>query len=501
MSEVASREGRGTRAWIGIVLGPLVFVGILSLPLPADLLSLAESDAQISARDAWIVLALLAFMAIWWVTEAIPIPSTALLPLVVLPLGNVAGVGAVAGEYLHPVVVLLLGGFILARSIERWGLHERIALNVLARAGEKPASLIGGFMSAAAGLSMWISNTATAIMMVPIALSVAAVVVADRRGGGDFIKALLLGIAYACSIGGLGTYIGTPTNLLVKDAVEGSTGQAISFTDWMMLGIPAVVLLVPLAWLVLTRIAFRIGPMGTSGAQEVIASRLSALGAITPPERRVIGVFVLVAGLWILGRPLSEIVILDMRPLSGLTDQVAALLGVILCFLIPAGAEKGSGETLLDWRTAESIPWGVILLFGGGMALAAFIRSTGLGAWIGSELALFAALPIIALIIIVTASVIFMTEVTSNVATAAAVMPVLVALAENTGLDVVMLGAPVAFAASCAFMLPMATGPNAVVHATDRIALPTMARAGFVLNLISIPVIVLLAYFLAPAVF
>ncbi|MCF8882719.1 DASS family sodium-coupled anion symporter [Erythrobacter sp. SN021] len=498
---------RSPRQLVGLWAGPLVFAAILFIPLPIELLTqftdeqMPPDQSAAAARSAWVVLALLAFMAIWWVTEAVPIPVASLLPMVVLPLWNVAGLGDVAGEYLHPVVVLLLAGFILARSIERWNLHERIALNVVVRFGKSRAGLIGGFMMASAVLSMWISNTATAIMMVPIALSVAAALSSPEDEREQFTLALLLGIAFACSIGGLGTYIGTPTNLLIKDAIERSTGQQITFVDWMLFGLPAVIVLVPLAWVVLTRMAFKIDSDKSESGKATVKKRLEILGTLTVPERRVLTVFALVASLWVLGRPISELVILGTQPFAGLSDQVTALLGVFLCFIIPAGSASQQNTTLLDWRTAESIPWGVVLLFGGGMALAAFIRSSGLGDWIGGELEIFATLPVILLIAIVTTVIIFVTEITSNVATAAASMPVLVALAERTGLDVVMLAAPVALAASCAFMLPMATGPNAVIHATDRVPLPTMARAGLRLNLAAIPVITILAYFLAPVTF
>lgn len=493
---------RSMRQAAGLWLGPACFIAIMLTPLPPDLAAQFGSGPQAAtgAQAAWTVLALLALMAIWWVSEAIPIPVTALLPMIVLPMAGVAGLGEVAGQYLHPVVVLLLAGFILARSIERWDLHERIALHVVMRSGNRPAGLIGGFMAAAAILSMWISNTATAIMMVPIALSVSAAIFADRNPDDRFTIALLLGIAFACSIGGLGTYIGTPTNLLIKDALEASTGRAISFVDWMKFGLPAVALLVPLAWVVLTRFAFNIGAIAPGNAKEEIRSRLAKLGRVTSPERRVLGVFGLVATLWIFGLPVSELEVGGFAPFAGLSDQISALIGVVLCFMIPANSSESSSARLLDWRTAESIPWGVILLFGGGMALAAFIRSTGLGDWIGGELEVFASLPMIVLILLITTAVIFVTEITSNVATAAAVTPVLVALAERSGLDVVMLVAPVALAASCAFMLPMATGPNAVVHASERVPLPEMARAGFALNLLAVPAIALLSFFLAPLV-
>ncbi|MEM9599988.1 MAG: SLC13 family permease [Pseudomonadota bacterium] len=494
-----SPDGRDRRQTIGLWLGLILALGLQLIPVPTELNAITGSASD--ARSAWIVLSLLSLMACWWVSEAVPIPVTSLLPLAVLPVCSVQSIRQTSGDYFHPIVVLLLGGFIVAKAIERWNLHERIALGVVSKGGVSPGRVIGGFMMAAAMLSMWISNTATSIMMMPIAVSVALAVTGDRPDGRGFTFALLLGIAYACSIGGLGTYIGTPTNLLIKDALEGATGREIDFFSWMMLGVPTVTLLVPLAWFVLTRWAFQVRVDDVAAGQAVISERLAALGRITTPERRTIMVFGLVAALWIFGRPLRAMDIGGFSPLAGMTDHVIAIFGVILCFLVPSGSRQEPGSSLLDWKTAESIPWGVILLFGGGMALAGAIRGSGLGDWVGSELDFFAALPVLLVVLLVATLVIFVTEVTSNIATAAALAPVLISLADRTDLDPVLLGAPVALAASCAFMLPMATGPNAVVFATDRVNLPTMARAGVRLNLLAIFAITALSWLIAPLAF
>ncbi len=493
------------RQKLGLVLGPAVFLALQAMDAPAGMAAMfagADPGSEVtgSAQAAWLVLSLTCLMAIWWVSEAIPIPVTSLLPIIVLPLGGMAPVAEVSGEYLHPVVVLLLGGFIIARAIERWNLHERIALAIVSRFSGSSASLVGGFMIAAATLSMWISNTATAIMLAPIVLSVAAARGTSGEAQERTALVLLLGVAWACSIGGLGTYIGTPTNLLIKDSLEASTGVTIDFLTWMAFGIPAVLMLTPIAWWVLVRWTYPLGNAPLGGGSEAIRERLAGLGPLTRPEKRVIAVFAFVAGLWMFGLPLAELEIAGVTPLAGLTDHVTAIIGVVLCFLIPAGSAERPGERLLDWRTAESIPWGVLLLFGGGMALAWAIRSSGLSLWIGSELQVLAALPVIVLILLVTTFVIFMTEITSNVATAASVMPVLIALAEGGGIDPVLFAAPVVLAASCAFMLPMATGPNAVVYATGHVTLPQMARSGLRLNLIAIGAITAFSYWFAPLV-
>lgn len=499
------------RSWrnrIGLWLGPLLAIAIQFVPVPASLIESAGSDE--TARNAWIVLSLLTLMSIWWVSEAVPIPVTSLLPLVIVPffdvmgtgrLGTSAAVNAISSQYLHAIVVLLLGGLIVAKAIERWNLHARIALNVLARVGARPSMLVAGFMLAAALLSMWISNTATSIMMMPIALSVAAAVLGRDNLDQPFTYALLLGIAYACSIGGLGTPVGTPTNLIIMGQLNEDHGFSIGFGDWMLLGVPVVLALLPAAWFVLTRWAFPLKASVGDAGRDVILQKRAELGRMTTPEWRTLGVFAVIAVLWVFQRPLKGVEIAGISPFVGLTDHITAIFGVILCFLVPSGARAQPGSRLLDWKTAETIPWGVLLLFGGGMALARAITVTGLSTWLGEQMSSLALLPLIAIIALLTIFVIFLTEVTSNVATASALMPVMGALALSSGIDVELLAAPLAMAASCAFMLPMATGPNAVVFSTGRVSLPTMAGAGFRLNLIAIVLITFAAYLLTPLAF
>ncbi len=501
MSEAVSLSRNFSR-W-GLFVGPLAALTALLIGSPEAL----QVDGELFP-NAWIVFALLLLMAIWWVTEAVPIPVTSLLPIVILPLFGVRSISEVSAPYMHPVVVLLMGGFIFAKAIERWGLHERIALHVVSRAGNSPSAMIGGFMVAGAILSMWISNSATTIMMMPIALSVALVIEGNSqsdKNNRQFTFALLLGIAYACSIGGLGTPIGTPTNLIVMGYLNEQNGYDISFMQWMSFGLPAVILMLPCAWLVLTKWVFRVAnqsPDATALAKQTVTDRLTILGRMTQAESRTLAVFLVIACLWMFRRPLNELSFefegMVFSPLGGLTDHIIAVIAVLLCFLVPAGNRDGEKQSLLSWKTAEQIPWGVLLLFGGGLSLAQAISSTGLSAYFGSTLAVFAVYPQIVIIVLIAVVVLALTEITSNVATASALMPVLGAIAIETGLPIELMAAPLALAASCAFMLPMATGPNAVVFATDQVRLSTMAKAGFRLNILALLVIALVSYFVAP---
>jgi sodium-dependent dicarboxylate transporter 2/3/5 len=422
-------------------------------------------------------------MMIWWVTEAVPIPVTSLLPLIVLPVAGILDIRSAGAPFASPIVILLFGGFVIAKSVERWNLHTRIALAIVARFSGHPAALVGGFMLAAAVLSMWISNTATAIMLMPIALSVAQRLGGEAWRGGALAPALILGIAWACSIGGIGTPVGTPTNLIVIGYTEAEFGRSIGFAEWMQYGIPMVLILLPLAWALLS-LRLKRGGAGAGAGGTVIAEARAALGPVSTPERRVAATFAFVALLWIFRRPLGELEIFGTVPFAGLTDHIIAVLGAVLLFLIPAGT--GKREALLDWDSAERIPWGVLLLFGGGLSLAAGITASGLGGWLGDHLAGLTSLPLLLLIGALVTFVIFFTEIASNVATASALMPVIGAVAAASALDPLLMALPVAVAASCAFMLPMATGPNAIAYAQGVFTMGRMARAGFALNLLAI---------------
>ncbi|MEM6415173.1 MAG: SLC13 family permease [Pseudomonadota bacterium] len=499
-------RARTSVQWAGLAMGTGIFFLLLVSPNPEGL-----------SREAMGVAALASLMIIWWVTEAIPIAVTALAPMIVLPLAGVSPLKEAATSYMSPIVVLLMAGFIIAKAIEKWGLHTRIALNVVRALGTQPGALIAGFMIAAAGLSMWISNTATALMMMPIALSVAEAtkterlqqrdgavgVKLDRRFGleNSFTTALLLSVAYACSIGGLATPVGSPTNLIVIGYLA-EQNIALGFADWMRLGVPVVLLLLPVAWLILVRY----GVAGSSCAEpsgqakKIVQDGLMALGPITEPEKRTLIVFLCIASAWVFSAQLK-----NLPGLDALNDQIIGLVGVVAFFIIPSGARQQAeddGERhprsirsspLLDWSLAERIPWGVILLFGGGLSLAAAIGKSGLALFLAQSFVGLGGMPDFIVILALTVLVLMLTEFTSNVATVSAILPMVGAIALATGFDLVALAAPIGLAASCAFMLPMATGPNAVAYAADHVPLRRMANIGIRLNIAGALIITLVA--------
>ncbi|MEZ6028377.1 MAG: DASS family sodium-coupled anion symporter [Hyphomonadaceae bacterium] len=476
-----------------IFLGVILAIVIQLLPRPEGL-----------SPQAWLVVSMVALMVTWWVSEAIPIPATSLVPMVFLPIAGVSTIAQAAAPYADRTVMLLLGGFIIAKSVERWNLHSRIALTIVSRVGSSPHALIGGFMIASAALSMWISNTATTIMLTPIALSVATAVTLPRARTAPFTVALLLGVAYSASIGGLGTLIGSPTNIIVVSNLERLLDTTISFTQWMMLGVPVVLLMIPGGWFLLTRFSgnLRDGLDPAKAGRDVVNAELAALGRISGPEVRVALVFAVVAFFWVSRDALLvNITIGDVKPFAGLTDHVIAIAGAIALFLVPSGSRTERGTALLDWRTAERIPWGALLLFGGGISMATAISSTGLADWLGGSMMGITALPTFLIVLVIATFVIFATELTSNVATATTVMPIVAGLVIASGSDPVLLAAPVAMAASCAFMLPLATTPNAIVYATGRVSIPRMARMGILVNVWGIVVISGMCFLLTPLIF
>jgi sodium-dependent dicarboxylate transporter 2/3/5 len=473
MSEDVESTG-GLASRIGLIAGPALLSAMLLLPVPEGL-----------SPEAWSVAAVVALMVVWWITEALPVAVTALVPIVAFPLLGVLTIEATAAPYAHPLIFLFLGGFLIASAVQRCNLHRRIALYILRATGTSPVRLIGGFMMATALLSMWLSNTATTIMMVPIALAVVGLLSERTQaapGPGDFADfgiALLLGIAYGASIGGLGTLIGTPPNALLAAFMSEGYGIAIGFGQWMMFGVPLAGLLLVLTWLLLTQVVFSLSCRPIAGARDVIDQALAGLGPQRREERLVAIVFVCVAALWILRPTLS-----GLLPGLALSDPVIAMLGGLSLFAIPS--DLRGGRFLLDWHSAKQLPWGVLILFGGGLSLASAIQSSGLAAWIGEFLAGCSAWPVLALILLVTSVVVFLTEVTSNTATASIFIPIAATLGSGITTDPMLLAVPVALAASCAFMMPVATPPNAIVYASGLIRIPQMARAGLLLNILCI---------------
>lgn len=468
---------------IGLVAGPAIALIMLLLGAPEGL-----------GQAGWNTAALLALMAVWWATEPIPIPATSLLPLAVLPLVGGGTPAEIASGYSSTIVMLLLGGFIIALGIERWGLHKRIALSIVSKVGSSPHALILGFMLATALLSMWISNTATTLMMVPIALSAAAAL-GDKSG--RFVIALLLGVCYAASIGGVATPIGTPTNLIAIDWLAANTDASIGFTTWMMFGVPAMLLLVPAAWWSVTRGLPALS--GGEAALESVREEKRSLGRMNAPEMRAALVFGITALLWVTRLPVQNYAEAQgWAWASNYSDMGIAMAGAVAMFLVPAGA--GERRALLNWKEARELPWGVLILFGGGIAIGRAVTRTGLSDWMGAQLAALSAFPPIVFILVVVALVIFLTELTSNVATMTTLAPILGALAGAVGAAPESLLAPAAVAASCAFMLPVATAPNAIIYATDDVPIGEMMKKGLRVNLIGILIITAIGFWIAPNV-
>jgi sodium-dependent dicarboxylate transporter 2/3/5 len=443
--------------------------------------------------------ALAAWMALWWLTEAIEIPATALLPLVVLPLVGAGPIREVAAPYAHDLIFLFMGGFVLSMAMQRWELHRRIALVTLSIVGTNPPRIVAGFMIATAGLSMWLSNTATTIMMLPIALSVVAMV-GDRQGGAiaeerhRLAVCLMLGIAYAASIGGVGTIIGSPPNLFLVSYIRESLGRDITFAQWMAMGLPLVLVFLPVTWWLLTRVLFPLPSRALGGADAIRAAHV-ALPPMSVAERTVTVVFGAAALAWIGRAWLTGVTVAGVRPLAGLTDSGIAMTAALSLFVLPSRS-AGAGA-VMRWRDLDAMPWGILVLFGGGLSLAAAIQANGVDAFLGRQAAAWQGIPSWLLIVLVTTLVIFLTELTSNTATAATFVPILGGIAPGLGVHPYLLIVPAALAASWAFMLPVATPPNAIVFGSGHVSVADMRRAGVRLNIAGIVILTGLTYFIA----
>ncbi len=480
ISAAAEPPATVRRRWIGLGLGVVLALAAF-LALPDTLSPEGRGTAAVAV-----------LMAVWWMTEAIPLPATALVPLVLFPALGIAEVGDAASPYANDVIFLFMGGFMLALAMQRWNLHRRLALATVLAVGTSPRRLVGGFMLATGFISMWVSNTATAVMMLPIGLSVLGLVRQLGKGEGDtnFGTSLMLGIAYAASIGSLGTIIGTPPNTLMVGYLRDAHDIHIGFGQWMLVGVPLAVVFMLLAWLVLTRLVFPPRITTIPGGRELIRRELTALGPVSRAEWMVLAVFVLAALCWIF---------LPLVTGASNLDAVIAMAVAVALFVLPVAPAKG--VALLDWQTAKEIPWGVLLLFGGGLSLSSQFSATGLSEWIGERVAGVGAVPVVLLVVGVTLLVLALTELTSNTATAATFLPIMGGVALGFGLDPMVLAVPVALAATCAFMLPVATPPNAIAFGSGYVRIGQMVRAGLWLNLIAVVLITLTMYGLVGWVF
>jgi len=471
----AEETGFGrTGRWAGLILGPAIAIGLQLLPPPEGL-----------APEAWRLVSLALLMVTWWVTEAIPISATALLPLAALPLIGAASMREAAAPYADPIVFLFIGGFILAACVERWRLHERIALSIAAQAGGRPVALVAGFMLASAAISMWISNTATTLMLAPIAIGAAR---AMTGGGAPDLAlggALTLGVAHAATIGGIGTPVGTPTNLIAIAFFE-NAGEPMAFIEWMGRAIPLMLIMLPLAWLLLCLPLFGKGHKRYDAVGAVVKDALAKLGPMTRPEMRIGIVFACVALAWMTRTELAK-----MPGLGAISDTAIAIIGALALFFIPSG--RPSGEKLIDWKTAERIPWGIAILFGGGLSLAAAMEATGLAAWIGAWISSLDGLSALGLVAMLVIATILVSELASNVATLTSMLPVVAAVAAASGAPLQALAFPVAIAASFAFMLPVATAPNAIAYSSGLVTLKRMLAVGFGLNVAAAVLIIAFA--------
>ena len=470
------------KKYFGLLLGPLVFILILIFTDPSGL---SQEGKAILASTIWI--------AIWWITEAAPISVTALLPIILFPLTGGLDLKTTTAAFGHKFIFLFIGGFILAIAIEKWNLHKRIALNIIRLVGTNKSNIILGFMIATAFLSMWISNTATSVMMLPVALAIIAQLKDNpqtlENENITFGKALMLAIAYSASIGGMATLIGTPPNLVFAGVIKTNYNIEITFLEWMSFGLPVSIILLTICWAYLTKYAFKFKSKEFSSGKDEINNQIKSLGKISYEEKTVLIVFIFTALLWII----QSFVLKKLIP--NIDDTIIAIISAVTLFILPTRNIK---STILKWEDTTKLPWGILLLFGGGMALAKGFDSSGLAVWIGNQLASLESFPFILLLFILIASVNFLTEITSNLATTAMILPVLVSLSTVINIHpyYLLIGATVA--ASCAFMLPVATPPNAVVFGSKLLTINDMVKKGFWMNLISIFVLTLLVYFLVP---
>ncbi len=479
--------------WVGLAAGPLL-AALTWAGLP-------DTYVDASGESAWLgpagraSAATAVWMATWWMTEAIPVYATALLPLALLPLGGARTIREAASPYGHELIFLFMGGFVLALAMQRWALDRRIALLTLRIVGTQPRRVVAGFMAITAILSMWVSNTATAVMMLPIALSVVALAERESAADPNLALCLLLGIAYAASIGGIGTLIGTPPNLFLASFATRELGVEITFVGWMAVGLPLVAVFLPITWYALTHWLYPIRLERVEGGARLAREAFDELGPVKRGEWITLVVFLATATSWILRPWLVEIEVGGRKPLEGLSDAGIAMIAAVSLFALPVDPSRRIFT--MDWETAVKLPWGLLILFGGGLSLAAALRANGVGELLAAQVGGLAGVPPLLIIVCVTALMIFLTELTSNTATTAALVPIFAGLAPALGLEPLALAVPAAVAASCAFMLPVATPPNAVVFGSGYVTIPQMCRAGIWLNALGIGLIPALTWVFA----
>ena len=472
--------------FIGLIIGIIFLIATCLLPSPESL-----------NNKAWLTLGVAILMATWWLTEAIPLPATGLLPLVLFPLLGISSIKETAQAFSHPIIFLFMGGFIIGLAMQHTGLHKRIAYYIISKFKSSPKSLVFGFMCATAFLSMWISNSATAIMMLPIALSIITVFKEDKNNikNNNFDKALVLSIAFSATIGGIATIIGTPPNTVMAAMLSEMYNYEINFVDWLKIGLPTSIILLPITWIILTFLCFPLDSK-TSIKDKVIKDKIKELGKISQDEIMVGIVFIITASLWISRKWLSSA--LDgVIPAGSINDSTIAIMAAIFLFIIPSNRPKR--KRLIDWQVAQNIPWGALILIGGGLSLATVINSSGLATWIGSLSSNLSNISIVFIVLICIASIIVLTELTSNTATASTFIPIMGATAIGLGQDPLLLIIPATLAASCAFMMPVATPPNTIAYASGHLKISDMIKAGIWLNIISIIIIgVIIALILGP---
>lgn len=451
------------RKLIKLLLGPTLYFLIQT----ANLGNLSNEGQAVLACTAWI--------AVWWITEAAEISVTSLLPMIIFPLSGALPIGEVTSSYGNPIIYLYLGGFVMGIAVEKWNLHKRIAFSIINFVGTGKKRVLLGIMIATAFLSMWISNTATAIMMLPIGISISQFY-KDQQ---PFSKNLLLGIGYAASIGGIATLIGTPPNLIFAGIVKESLDYDISFVQWMLFATPLAILLLIITWFYLSR---SFSKMKNKSEK----FKLEPIGKISKQEKRVALIFMITALLWV-----SRSFLINPW-LPSVDDTMIAIFGALLMFITPAGNEKK--ETLMNWEVAKKLPWSVLILFGAGLAIAKGFSTTDLTIWIGENFAVLDFMPVLLVSLIIFASINFLTEITSNLATASMLLPVLITLGATLNMDILPLLAGATLSASCAFMLPVATPPNAIVFSSGKITIPEMMRTGLFLNMASIVLVFIFSH-------